>query len=196
MVVQNNRLEDYEAQIQTLLDEIRKYKATGQTLRDMALSLEKIQKINLEAGRSLNLASANVAQTLSAINSLNLDEMSVRTATQYANHQESLDLLATEIRDAVREHQRLGLEVMQASSASQKQFDAFLSQFTATTAGLETKLGSTYETAESLKGELTRHAFETEAGLQQLIAHAAKTRWILLGLAVVVIVLNGLILLR
>ncbi len=128
MVTRTNPLEDYEEAIENLLGEIREYQAVNTTLQGMAAKLSEIQEVNAAAGKSLWSIGAEASQVLKSVKELHLDQMETRADQRYTSHQSALESLNDEIRSAVREQQRLGLEMLQHTIASQKEFAAFVKQ--------------------------------------------------------------------
>lgn len=154
MATQSNRLEDYEEAVEGLLKEIREYQAINQSLRGMAASLTNIQELNAAAGKTLWSIGADASQVVKSVKSLQLDKMESRANHRYTTHQTALDALNENIRSAVREQQRSGLEMLQHTSASQKEFAAFVKQVEQSSADARDRGASLEEQLKSLSSTI------------------------------------------
>ena len=183
MATASNRLEDYEEAIENLLGEIREYQSAGATLRDIGTTLDRIHEGYMVVGRTMNEVARDASETLTSIRKLKLEDIEARMAASYSAHQASLEQLSAEVANAVREQQRLGLEMLQHTTASQKQFDAFVGESQRSANALNTRVNS-------IEHSLAQLSSMSDARHEHLTKHVARLQ-ILLVVVILLILAAG-----
>lgn len=182
MTVPTTDLDEYHVAIQKLQTEIEKYGDAASTLQYVSSSLLRTQQANAAAAKSLvsfaqgsesslKALSSEVSDTLVAIRDLKLEELHADTQSRYEAHQARLDQLGKAVEDAVREQQRLGLEMLQHTTALQQELTRYSNQVEQTTRAIaerqattEGQLRGLEHTANTISAQLST----TDKQLQRL----------------------------
>jgi chromosome segregation ATPase len=154
MDVDQISLDDYEKAMEDLLEEMRQLQSATDNLNNVNERLARIQSAYATAGKALLSVAERASATLKSIDSLELANVPATLNRHYEQHQKSLDSLDQAVGDAVREQQRLGLEMLQHTSASQKQFDEFASQYQKSAAELRDQIDSLLKGSEALSSRI------------------------------------------
>jgi hypothetical protein len=192
MTMQRTELDDYHVEMQRLINEIGQYGAALGSLRSAAESLEGIHQIGTAAAVSLHAVSKDVDQSLETLRSLKLDELYAATRERYEAHQASLDVLEIQIKDAVREQQRLGLEMLQHTTASQRELDRYARQVKEAATASAERQSALDAKLDTLMSHITTIGTQLQASERQL----AMLRTLLLVTIILVAVVGGIAFVR
>jgi hypothetical protein len=133
-------LDDYYAAIEALQREITEYRDAASTLQELSIVTLKSHQTNENSAARLsefvNSAQSQLAslyealnETLRDVEQLNLSGLFDQLSGRYDTHQARLDELAISVSDAVREQQRLGLQLLQQTTSFQQELTAISAQF-------------------------------------------------------------------
>lgn len=187
--VNKAELDDYEDAMEKLLTELREYESATMTLRQAAQSLDRIHKLNSNAGKSLNALVADAAQILSSIQSLDLDQLVAESTERYSAHQSSLEQLDRAVQDAVREQHSLGLEMLQHTTASQKELASYSSQ-------VQDTFVATGQREEAIHSRLQTFATKTESTFNEFETQITMLRTLMFVTISLIVTVGVLILIR
>jgi DNA anti-recombination protein RmuC len=181
-----NDLDDYLAAIQDLKHEIDQYKDVAGVLQIASTWLNKATTSNKESSEHLERFAASaqsqlteidnrISKTLIEIEKLDLDGLYVRLGRRYDTHQERLNELATSVDDAVREQQRLGLQLLQQTAVFQTDLSASTVEVRGHGEQLRQVLTSLSSGFSDLEATVSMKIAESEALGQQGIARLKST---------------------
>ena len=157
-------LDDYVSALRNLKSEIDQYGDvagalqkvsaailnSNQTLRTSQVTINEFAK---NAALQLDGVQNSLDKTLSQIQGLGLEAIFEQLSGRYDTHQTRLDQLAKSVEDAVREQQRLGLQLIQQTTAFQTELSGIAGQF---------RLNADENRAQQAQSDAMLRAFATE----------------------------------
>lgn len=182
----HNLLVDYEKAMSDLLEEMRQLHSANFSLGEVVERLARIQSAYATAGKALLSVAERTSATIKSIDSLKLADIPTTLTKQYEQHQDSLKSLNQAVEYAVREQQRLGLEMLQVSNASKQQFDAFSNRATQCADEVKDRETRILERLDILTVSSGRTSSDLSAKVKQL-------ELILIGGVVLILLVSGLL---